>query len=100
MKIYGYTIVDTMCFDDGKESLTKVFKTSEERDNEAYAEYVKELEYCLDEDEVEYCPYGDCETDSWEIPDKREFLADLEVGTPHIQRHDTHFQIESWELEL
>ena len=53
-----------------------------------------------DEEEVEYCPYGDCKTDSWEIPDKREFLADLEVGTPHIQRHDTHFQIESWEQEL
>lgn len=97
MKIYGFTVVDTEGFD-GNESLTRIFKTKEERNEEAYKKFVNELKYCLDEDLVDFVPYGN--EDCWEIPDKNEFMKDFEDGYTFITRPDSHFQIESWDAEL
>lgn len=91
MRIYGYTIVDTLGFNNGEESLTRVFKNEEERNNEAYKAYRVECEYADNEGEIE---------DDYEILDKKDFTTSFKDGYVLMQRYDSHFQIESWEAEL
>lgn len=91
MKIYGYTIVDTLGYDDGTESFTKLFTSEEERDNTAYEAY--EAEYDYTESEHDY-------NIEQEFLAKEEFLTEFKKNYVFFVREDSHFQIESWEAEI
>ena len=93
MKIYGYTILDTLGYGDGTDTRTYVFRTEEERNDAAYKEYCEEYNLAEEEEDLD---------NDQELLDKTSFISDFEIfdGYVRFYRTDSSFQIISFAQDI